>query len=645
MSSNERQRNPWSWVPSLYFAEGIPYVVVNTISVVMYKKLGVSNADITFWTSLLAFAWVIKPLWGPLVDLYWTKRRWVLLTQGFLGLMFGVTAVVLRMPDAMIWWGTLSTLALVAFLSATHDIAADGFYMIGLNEHHQSLFVGIRSTFYRVAMIVGQGLLLMLAGQIEMTTGPRPADISVHAVPKGQSAAMVESKQRADAFLIVNPSVLSVDAGTTVAATASLRDDAKTTVVVSVTRRSTSRLSAFFPFGPEQLISVKTDQLIFSPHGPKTLPMVFQADAKLKAPVNVTFDASSGNIALTWSYCFGGLTLLFLGLCIWHSIVLPISDRDGAAAGEAKKPFAVAVFWLFSAICLPIGLYTGAFYVLKYLLVKAIGEKVGENSIPPEAFTFLSNALVILLTYTIYLSRRVRTGSVLGFRFAAINSGIRFDQVFASFFRKKNIGRMLAFLLLYRLGESLLVKMSGPFLLDAREKGGVGLTQAEYGLAYGTIGILALTFGGILGGVVAASGGLKKWIWFMAAAINIPHLAYVYLAWFQPEFGPIVLSCVAIETFGYGFGFAAYMLYMLYIAGDGEHKTTHFALCTGFMALGMMLPGMISGSIQQLLAKVLGSGHLGYTWFFILVCLCVIPSAFAVTMIPLDPEFGKKKKQ
>jgi PAT family beta-lactamase induction signal transducer AmpG len=210
-----------------------------------------------------------------------------------------------------------------------------------------------------------------------------------------------------------------------------------------------------------------------------------------------------------------------------------------------------------------------------------------------------------------------------------------FFKTFGSFFRRKDIGVIIAFLMLYRVGEAQLIKMASPFMLDPRNLGGLGLTTGDVGLLYGTFGILALTAGGILGGIAASTKGFKYWLWWMVLAINVPHLAYVYLAFAQPENQLLIGLCVVLEQFSYGFGFTAYMLYMIYIS-EGKNKTAHFAIATGFMALGMMLPGMFSGWLQEII---------GYPNFFVWVMLCMIPGMIPVFFIKVKPEFGIKKKE
>lgn len=414
--------SPWRWIPTLYFGQGIPYVVVMTLSVIMYKNLGVSNTEIALYTSWLYLPWVIKPLWSPVVDLFRTKRWWIWVLQLLIGASLALVA--LTIPTTHFFQMTLAVFWLMAFSSATHDIAADGFYMLALPTHAQAAFVGVRSTFYRIAMIAGQGGLVFLAGQLTESTG----------------------------------------------------------------------------------------------------------DARA-----------------AWATVFFVLAALFVLLFIYHKFVLPVPESDQPTAK-------------------------------------------GNN-------------------------------------FAA-----DFVETFVSFFQRKDILVVLSFLLLFRLGEAQALKLVTPFLLDPIAKGGLGLSTKEVGVVYGTIGVIALTLGGLVGGYTISRGGLKKWIWPMLFAVHIPNIAFVLLAWFQPSNAVLISAAIAVEQFGYGFGFAAYLLFMIMVA-DGPHKTAHYAICTGFMALGMMLPGMASGWIQT---------QLGYLQFFVWVLICCVPSLIATLFVKIDPAFGKK---
>ncbi len=423
----KKERNPWAWVPSLYFAEGLPYVTVMTIAVTMYKRLGISNTDIALYTGWLYLPWVIKPLWSPFVDLIKAKRWWTVTMQFVMALAFA--GIALTLNTAMFFRLTLAFFWLVAFTSATHDIAADGFYMHALTEHQQSLFVGVRSTFYRIANVVGQGLLVVIAGHIETIT--------------------------------------------------------------------------------------------------------------------------NGNVPLAWTAVFVILSALFLLSSIYHNWVLPRPQSD----------------------------------------------------------------------------RRATDGGV-----GEIWSD--FLDTFKSFFQKKHIGTALLFMLLYRLPEAQLVKLISPFMLDPTDKGGLGLTTEQVGWVYGTVGVIGLIAGGIIGGIAAAMGGLKRWLWPMAWSMSLTCLTFVYLSQAHDHSLLTVNLCVFIEQFGYGFGFTAYMLYLIHFS-EGEHKTSHYSICTGFMALGMMLPGMAAGWIQE---------QLGYANFFLWTMLCCVFTIGVCAFIKIDPNFGKKQK-
>ena len=421
-----QKRSPWAWIPSLYMAEALPYVAVMTISVIMYKRMGISNTDIALYTGWLYLPWVIKPLWSPFVDLVKTKRWWTVAMQFVIGVAFA--GIAFTLPMSMFFKLSLAAFWLVAFTSATHDIAADGYYMHALDDHEQSLYVGIRSTFYRIATVAGQGLLVIFAGYLEERTE---------------------------------------------------------------------------------------------------------------------------NIPLAWSVTMGILSVMLLLVSVYHQFILPRPDSDHAVKG-------------------------------------------------------------------------VTVGTIAS----------DFLDTFKTFFTKKNALVAILFMLLYRLPEAFLVKIISPFMLDPVEKGGLGLTTGDVGLVYGTVGIIGLTIGGILGGIAAAHGGLKKWLWPMVGAITLPDLVYVYLSYVQPGGLMIVNACVFIEQFGYGFGFTAYMLYLIYFS-EGEHKTAHYAMCTGFMALGMMLPGMMAGWLQE---------SIGYRSFFVWTMICCAVTFIVCTFLKIDPEFGKKKR-
>jgi len=580
-----KSSSPWLWVPSLYFAEGIPYVLVMTLSVIFYKRMGISNAEIALYTSWLYLPWVIKPLWGPVVDILRTKRFWILVMQLCIGA--GLAGVAFTIPVDRFFQLTLAFFWLLAFSSATHDIAADGFYMLGLSKGDQAFFVGIRSTFYRIAMLTGQGLLVILAGFFEAKTGLPPVELDVMAV-EGPTA------------LDFDPEHVSVPDGE--GESYFLSPEELRIGLEGITEAEASEFTArvdawnsshgFYPALEENEAEAPGDKLTgnlgytwfrlskkpgadesivlnFSfERGDKSIGLVqsyrfdfnesnwdvpafavFKLDPKLSKTTTASFSGLSGNIRFAWSMVFGLIAVVFVGFHIYHRFALPRPPDD--------------------------------------------------QSMRSEEGNFFKEFLV----------------------------------TFADFFRKKNIGVILIFLLVYRLGESQLVKLASPFLLDSKEANGLGLTTGDLGLIYGTIGIIALSLGGIIGGIAASRRGLKYWLWWMVAAMNLPNLVYVFLSYLMPSSLWVIGASVAVEQFGYGFGFTAYMLYMIYVS-DGKHKTAHFALTTGFMALGMMIPGMVSGWLQELI---------GYQHFFIWVMICTIPSFVVIPFLKIDPKFGKKE--
>ena len=425
-------RNPWLWVPTLYFAEGIPYFIVNNISVVMFKNMGMPNGMLALYTSLLYLPWVIKPLWSPFVDIIKTKRWWIVTMQIMMSCAMLLLPFLLPQGDGAgfashpLFFVTLTLFWITAFASATHDIAADGFYMLGLTSNKQAEFVGIRSTFYRLSSIFGQGVLVALAGILERKTA---------------------------------------------------------------------------------------------------------------------------DVHMAWKITLILSAVLFTVVTLYHTWSLPHPVSDSR-------------------------------------------------------------------------SSKISAGDIIR----------EFKRTFTTFFNKKGILIAMLFMLLYRLPEAFLVKMMNPFLLDSMADGGLGLSTEAVGIIYGTIGVAALTVGGILGGFAASRWGLKKALWPMALSLTLPCLSFVFLAAFQPSNLWIIGTCVSLDQFGYGFGFTAYMLYLIYFS-IGEFKTAHYSLCTAFMALSMMLPGMVAGYIQE---------AVGYTNFFIFVMVCCLVTVFVTMSVKVDPEYGKK---
>jgi len=546
---NKNERSGWWWVPSLYYAEGIPYNVAMIVSVVMYKTMGVSNTAIAFWTSILYLPWMIKPIWSPFIDVISTKRNWIIWMQLVLGVTFFGVAATIGLP----WYFpiTIAILWIVAFASATHDIAADGFYMMGLDDHKQAWFVGIRSTFYRFATITAMGLLVMLAGYIEANTGLEPVKVSVNAVPESAMNPAFDpdslriTEQAGEPKVLIFPTDIQIPLDTkrdsvTLYFALSAPPQEDQTVVVNFGRKGGSKDISLE--GPGRFEFNNQNWNI-------PLKTFVKADPRLKEAAEASFEATAGDIPFSWAVSFTLLGFMLVAFGIYHKFVLP--HPVDAASGK---------------------------------------------------------------TDTVFSS---------------------YKDVFVTFFSKEGIIPGILFLLFYRLAESQLVKLASPFLLDSQEVGGLALTTAQVGFVYGTIGIVTLLLGGLIGGFLAARHGLKKWIWWMAIGINLPDLVYVFLSYILPDSLFIVIICVAIEQFGYGFGFTGYLLYMIYLS-EGKYKTSHYALTTAFMAFGMMIPGMISGYIQE---------FLGYQHFFVWVMIATIPSFVVLKFIKLDPEFGMKKEK
>lgn len=424
--SQLRHNSPWKWIPSLYIAEGIPYCAVTTLPVLFYCELGISIPEITAWTGLLSLPWIIRPFWSPFVDIFSTKKRWTLSMQMLMSVC--MLAIAILLPTSFFFASTLSVFACMAFFSATHDIAADGFYMIALTKRQQADFVGIRSTFYKVATVLGQGGLTLLAGWLEQH-GRRPAG--------------------------------------------------------------------------------------------------------------------------AWSIVFYCLTLLFFSIWLWHTQALPKLADDHPVGGRTPSDI-------------------------------------------------------------------IRN----------------FGLTFVSFFRKRHIAVALAFMLLFRLPEAMCVKMAAIFMKSPFDDGGLGMSLTEIGFANGTVGVTALLAGGVIGGIAIGSGGLRRWLWPMAASLALPCVVYCFLAiWPSVGFSTI---CVAIgfEQFGYGFGLTALMMYMIYFA-RGEYETSHYAFCIAFSMAGIMLPGMAAGWIFEKISEMhisgfsYGNAFEIYFWFVMLCCI----ATFAVCAI------------
>lgn len=617
----DKKISPWSWIPTLYFAQGLPYVAVMTISVIMYKRLGISNTDIALYTGWLYLPWVIKPLWSPFVDIIKTKRWWTLTMQWILA--FALAGIAFSIPTSFFFQLTLAVFWIVGFTSATHDIAADGFYMHALTEHEQSLYVGIRSTFYRIATIAGQGLLVIIAGLIETGTGLEPALLKVEASPAyantltlptfdgvnidGQKEAhfvFTSAEIQAGVTPFVNDSadVKAQIAGLekavkewNIANRFVAPDEVKGDNKVAQKAKEESAFTTWVRnhFGEKREVTTDaTDNVVVvgvrlskqpAPDETKVLNMTFKdGDQSIRLEQN----SLSPRLEFTAANWDKPAYLLFR---IDHKLKETTTATFAGASGNI--PFAwMVVFIVLSGFFFIVSLYHN------WVLPRPASDRPAKDA---------------------------QAGSIMK----------EFFETFKTFFTKKQAGVAILFMLLYRLPEAQLVKLINPFLLDPVDKGGLGLTTGEVGIVYGTVGIIGLTLGGIIGGICAARGGLKKWLWPMAWSMSLTCLTFIYLSYAQDHSLLTVNICIFIEQFGYGFGFTAYMLYLIYFS-EGEHKTAHYAICTGFMALGMMLPGMAAGWLQE---------TIGYRHFFVWTIVCCAATIAVCAFIKIDPNFGRKQ--
>ena len=413
---------PIAWVPTLYFAMGMPFVVLNMVCALMYKGMGVSDTQIAFWTSLIMLPWTLKPLWSPFLEIYKTKKFFVVLTQVLSGVMFALVAMALHLPDFFVI--TIALLAVVAISGATHDIAADGTYMSVLSKDEQARWIGWQGAFYNIAKIAATGGLVYLAGVLKDMVG----------------------------------------------------------------------------------------------------------------------------VTKSWMIVMLAIGILMIILGVYHYSMLP-QDRQ------------------------------------------AVSKKRG-------------------LAETWHELWRVLT----------------------EFFKKKHIVYYIFFIILYRFAEGFVMKIVPLFLKAPRAEQGLGLTEQQIGLCYGTFGAAAFVLGSILAGYYIAHRGLQKSLFSLAVVFNLPFVAYTLLAIYQPESLWLIGSGIVIEYFGYGFGFVGLTLFMMQQIAPGEHQMSHYAFASGIMNLGVMLPGMMSGAI---------SDWLGYKMFFIFVLFCTIPAPLITWFVPFTYSDNK----
>lgn len=435
-------RSPISWVPTLYFAMGMPFVVLNMVCVLMFKGLDVSDAQIALWTSIIMFPWTLKPLWSPLLEMYKTKKFFVIVTQIATGCIFGLVALALHLPD--FFAVCIALLAVIALSGATHDVAADGVYMATLSNEDQARYIGWQGAFYNIAKIAATGGLVMLAGVLikHFTGDVSTLDATAAAIAKRQGTVMAW------------------------------------TVIMAVI----------------------------------------------------------------------GLIMVLLGL--YNAKFVPADHRDASA----ERP---------------------------------------------------------------------------GFKETMVELG----NVFVDLFRKRHIIYYIFFIVLYRFAEGFVMKIVPLFLKADRANQGLGLSEEQIGLCYGTFGAAAFVIGSILAGYYVAHRGLQKSLFSLCCVFNLPFVAYTLLAIYQPESLWLIGGGIVLEYFGYGFGFVGLTLFMMQQIAPGKHQMAHYAFASGIMNLGVMLPGMLSGYV---------SDWLGYRDFFIFVLVCTIPAFLITWFVPFT--YPDKKK-
>lgn len=617
----QKQKSPWAWIPTLYFAEGLPYVAVMTIAVIMYKRMGISNTDIALYTSWLYLPWVIKPFWSPFVDLLKTKRWWIVIMQLLIGAGFAGIAFCIPLP--FFFQATLAFFWLLAFSSATHDIAADGFYMLALDTNKQAMYVGIRSTFYRVATIMGQGILIILAGFLESTSGSEPVKINIDVSPHYTESTMyipqnASSKNQEGEITFV------VDRETVKMGTQGIDKDSLSVFLKSIIISNENNGFVIKETEAHKAEVEKDNTSWWTFYISQPLGNWIQRSFGENRVVDESTSKLAGNVAvvavrLSKKPESGKEMILNTTMNKGdRSISLIVGDR----LSFNEKNWNKSAYIVFQADT--------------KLTDTSIAEYKGLSGNIPFAWSitfFVLTGLFIFFSFYHRIFLPKPFSDVVHMHVTASSIFEEFGKTFVSFFKKPQALAAIFFMLTYRFSEAQLLKLINPFLLDSREVGGLGLTTGEVGLVYGTIGIIGLTIGGIIGGFAAARGGLKKWLWPMTLSMLLTILTFVYLSFSQTESLILINICVFIEQFGYGFGFTAYMLYLMYYA-DGEQKTAHYAICTGFMALGMMIPGMFAGWLQELL---------GYNHFFVWVMICSIIPVIAVSLLKIDPNYGKSK--
>ncbi len=766
--SKGRRINPWAWIPTVYLAQGLQYAVVIQLFGIVFFTMGVPIGTALFWAAILNLPWVLKPLWGPLVDRYWTKRSWTFWMQILVGLSFAATGFVLQTP---LFFGlSIAILLVMAFAAATHDIACDGYYMLGLREKQQAFFVGIRSTFFRFGMIIAGGALPWVAFAVITATSLDPVEFRAYSIieevaeevnAETHANDLQEVASRAAAAsegqaIIITPTEIGVKPGESSEFHVRLAEDPGPDSTVRVIIRFVSG---------DQSLSIPQEQQRFEFD---TLTWEIGFTGEVRAHEHVTeeveafYEATAGNVPLGWAVAMAVCAIYFLFVGVYHRFILPYPAQDAPETVD-RPPFIVPLLALGATVGLPLLIGYGAFVGLgksnDFFMERTVGipaertlranleeqnfadqalelrvsgilelagqvrddeisteQAIAEIEVPRELlllavetdeadrvrnmllemdypetamneeidrlreagrdaleedadleeiaqeadisvaelqniaelveqeptalevrgydffFAMSRLILIVLIGVAILSLGALRAPVSSAFHYMSDVSRIGFADVFVSFFTKANMGIVVAFLLTFRLGEAQLIHIRNIFLLDDRGNDGMAISLGQLAFTNGVVYTGALLVGGVLGGIILARFGLKAVIWYMVAAMHLPNLLYAWLAYAQPESFFWINAVVGIESFGFGFGFTAYLLIMI-LAAQGPYKTAHYALCTGFMAMGIMIPGMWTGFLAELT---------GYFTFFILVMIFTLPGVILIPFLKIDPNFGMR---
>ncbi|MCC6546872.1 hypothetical protein IT570_06855 [Candidatus Sumerlaeota bacterium] len=635
-----KRTSPWSWVISANFAEGLQYVIATDLFAIIIFLMGVDKGTALFWISLIQMPWVIKPLWSPLVDRYGTKRKWTYMMQGVVGLALLGAAAGLMAPNTALFATMplflgicLVFLFIIAFSGATHDIACDGFYMIALTEKQQSFFVGIRSTAFRLAMVAANGALLWLSSGIQRATSPTPNDIEVRVViPQSQlPEAEYKLSQPDSPELVLEPRVLTMDAGTTASAMLSLKTPPSSGETKVVLLR--------FNGGSKSITANKERVEFTDKNWNQPIPIEFKAEERLKKSAATVFRATAGNVPLSWAVGIALCGVYYLICFFYHRSVLPHPHAEQDLDNADLPPFYKPLGALGVTVLLPMLLAIVGYFLLWEFLPPILKPKLLDQTPTPlqlKGFDFFFNVgswlLIVGTIAVLYLIPPFGAAIRRFFNRMSDISGIGFADVFGSFFQKPGVAVLLAYLLTFRLGENQLTRIKNVFLLDTVANGGLEFSQDALGFTNSVVYIMALIVGGLLGGFCISKFGLKRIIWPMVLAMHLPNLAFVYMSYALPTNYVLINLLVGQESFFYGFGFTSYLMVMIAFA-QGPYKTAHYAICTGFMALGVMIPGLWSGYLAELT---------GYKLFFWIVMISCIPGMLFIPFLKFDANFGKK---